>query len=127
MIKVFIYLNDIDIENGPFHYIPKTHDRGAYGKVYRRYPITGRYVPENKLMKKIDRSSVKVCTGKKGTVILCDTSGFHKGGYITKPNCYRFLHNAMFTSALANHPLRIRKVERNFLPPKHSENPFVLS
>jgi hypothetical protein len=25
-----------------------------------------------------------VCTGKPGTVILCDTTGFHKGGHPTR-------------------------------------------
>ena len=115
LIKIFIYLEDVNSDDGPFYYIKESHDRGFLGHILRRYPITGRYVDEKTILSKFDADNIFECTEKKGTVIFCDTSGFHKGGLITKDNHSRYTNYAMFTSHLSDHPFRPRKVRRNFI------------
>lgn len=71
-IKFFIYLNHIDPTNGPFTYIKGSHHFKP--KNFR----DGRY--ENTEIDEFYHPSRKVeVTGDAGTIIACDTSGFHKG------------------------------------------------
>jgi hypothetical protein len=65
---------------GPLHYLRRTHGGAEYGQVFPpRYP-QGSYPPEDALARAVPPELTKVCTGKAGTVVLCDTFGFHKGG-----------------------------------------------
>ncbi|MDA1306142.1 MAG: phytanoyl-CoA dioxygenase family protein [Acidobacteria bacterium] len=84
--KVFVYLNDVEEDNGPFRYIKGTHHQGllrdvlswtgqyVWGAVERTEAMLDRY-------KEIFETREVVCTGKAGTIIFADTSGFHRGGH----------------------------------------------
>jgi hypothetical protein len=50
-------------------------------------------------MRTVPESQILRCTGPAGTVILCDTSGFHKGGRCTRK--HRFLLTATYASDAA--------------------------
>ena len=92
IVKTFLYLRDCNESNGPFCYIPGTHNAGILRhKVGRdNYPEDGvvdrKYSPEQQ----------RVCTGKAGTLIFCDTTGFHKGG--NPREGARYLFNTVYTS-----------------------------
>lgn len=116
LLKVFIYINDVSEAEGAFQYIEQSHDHGPYGHVIKRHPIMGKYTSSEKLAALIPTKPT-VLEGKSGSMVLCDTSGFHKGGYVSNPEGYRFLFYGVFTSSMASHPLRPRKVSRNFVTP----------
>lgn len=81
MIKVFLYLNEVDNNAGPFCYIKGTHQQGEQGNILPRKTPNGPFYPsEKEIFDKIDKSNIVVNTGSLGTLIFCDTNGFHKGG-----------------------------------------------
>lgn len=88
LVKVFIYINDVDIDTGPFCYIKKSHKNPwlLYKGKNRLNDdeITELYSVDDKV----------ILTGKKNTMILADTNGFHKG---LKPNKERILLTGMYT------------------------------
>jgi len=81
MCKVFIYLNDVDEENGPFMYVLKSHHGGRWRKLFPQRPPKGVYPPLGAVERVVPKKDIKVCVAKAGTIIFCDTSGLHKGGY----------------------------------------------
>ena len=87
LVKVFIYLNDVSNDNGPFCYVKKSH----------KNPWV-LYKGKNRLNDKevnslYDKDQNLVITGEKFTMILADTNGFHKG---LKPKYERLLLTGMF-------------------------------
>jgi hypothetical protein len=88
LIKMFIYLTDVDEEAGPFSYVVKSHAGGRWGSLFpqKQFGRRGMYPPEGAVDEAVSKSDIRVCTGRAGTVIFCDTTGLHKGGYsISKP------------------------------------------
>jgi len=77
ILKVFIYLMDVDMNAGPFWFIPGTHE-GVGRKI--QVPTKAGRVSDAEMEKEIPSSRWKACTGTAQTVILADTTGFHKGG-----------------------------------------------
>jgi hypothetical protein len=81
LIKVFLYLNEVDENAGPFTYLRQSHGLGRFGNTLKRKLPTGPFYPdENEIFKLIDKGNIQVNTGSLGTMIFCDTYGFHKGG-----------------------------------------------
>ena len=81
MLKVFVYLSDVDENSGPFTYIKKSTYGNKYGNVAPQKPPEGSY-PETCLIESIvNKEDMATGIGKKGTVIFCDTSGLHRGGH----------------------------------------------
>ncbi|WP_353929557.1 2OG-Fe(II) oxygenase [Okeanomitos corallinicola TIOX110] len=76
VLKIIIYLNDVNEDNGPFQYIPKYLTSEIEQSLQYR---TG-YVRDN-VMQGVTSSEVyKSCTGIAKTVIIADTSSiFHRG------------------------------------------------
>ncbi len=83
MCKVFIYLNDVDETAGPFMYVAGSQAGGKYRSIGPQRPPAGFYPPEGLVDASVDAKDIRICTGKAGTIIFCDTSGLHKGGYAT--------------------------------------------
>jgi len=87
LCKVFIYLNDVDEETGPFCYIAESQYGGKLNSLFpqlRPYsPGSGRIV-DQEVEEAVPPENIKVCTGRAGTMIFADTAGLHKGGYSTK-------------------------------------------
>jgi len=82
MLKVFIYLNDVDERNGAFEYIKCSTRKNKFGNIFpydNEHPDN--YPEETELRKQIPDEYYIKGSGKKGTIILCDTHGFHRGGY----------------------------------------------
>jgi len=83
IVKVFIYLNDVDEESGPFMYVLQSKKGGRWGKMFlqKQFGWGGYYPPKEAVEKMVPKRDMMVCTGRAGTVVFCDTIGLHKGGY----------------------------------------------
>src|SRR4029077_7583664 len=82
LLKAFVYLVDVDEETGPFEYVPRSAPGGELDPLWPWRPLGDNYPPDEELATKIDGRSVTF-TGPKGTLILCNTAGFHRGGFST--------------------------------------------
>lgn len=83
ILKGFIYLTDVNKMNGAFCYAPGTQLDG-------KIRSTPDYFMDGKVARSNDEQMDKVLpkekwidgAGKKGTLVLTDTHGYHKGGYV---------------------------------------------
>jgi hypothetical protein len=95
-VKLFLYLRDVNVGNGPFCYIPGSHNAGRFKRVFPQTIRISNYPPDGAVENKFSENQRQVCTGKAGTLIFCDTTGFHKGGHPTTDG--RLLFTAVYTT-----------------------------
>lgn len=73
ILKVFIYLNDVDENGGPFCYVKKSHkDKEKYWGIQPRWS-------HKEIEEIFGQNNIKKLTAKKGDVIIANTNGFHRG------------------------------------------------
>ncbi len=96
IVKVFIYLNDVDSTAGPFFHVNGSNYEGKYGRLFPQKPPEGFYPPEGAVEKAIAKEDIREMTGRAGTLMFCDTSGIHRGGYATAKE--RLMYTAFFAS-----------------------------
>jgi hypothetical protein len=85
LLKAFLYLGDVDEESGPFEYVPRSAPGNELDHLWPWRPLGQNYPPEGELDQKIAGRAVTF-TAPKGTLIFCNTSGFHRGGFaVGKP------------------------------------------
>ena len=134
MCKVFLYLNDVDENAGPFIYVTKSCYGLKYGSLFPQKPPIGIYPDAAELEKNIAKEDIKVCTGRAGTIIFCDTSGLHKGGFAKTGE--RIMFTAGYRTNGAVTPNRVRYPdhypeklgEMNFPPAsEYAATPFTVS
>jgi hypothetical protein len=82
LLKAFVYLVDVDEETGPFEYVPRSAPGGELERLWPWRPLGENYPPEDEFAERIDGRAVTF-TAPKGTIIFCNTSGFHRGGFAT--------------------------------------------
>jgi ectoine hydroxylase-related dioxygenase (phytanoyl-CoA dioxygenase family) len=80
LLKAFLYLVDVDEETGPFEYVPRSAPGSELDHLWPWRPLGDNYPPDDELAAKIEGKSVSF-VAPKGTVIFCNTSGFHRGGF----------------------------------------------
>jgi hypothetical protein len=84
LVKVFIYLADVDEDTGPLDYVPGSTLGGEYAKEWPWRPVRNElYPPQDEFERRIPRSAQVALTGPEGSMIFCNTSGFHRGGFVT--------------------------------------------
>jgi hypothetical protein len=84
-VKVFLYLSDVDAEGGPFQYILSSSSGGRYGHLWP-WGEGARYPAPEALEERVAAEDIVTLTGPAGTLIICDTGGFHRGGFAkTRP------------------------------------------
>lgn len=111
ILKIFVYLKDVEIGTGPFTYAPGTHRKGPH---WNRKPESFK---ENNVLRTTDdqmdavipRENWITATGKKGTVVFADTRGYHKGGEARTGN--RLMYTCMFTSPASDSKQLLRYPE----------------
>jgi len=103
VFKLFIYFTDVGDQDGPLTYAPGTH---ADGEI-RREPETfgeegtsARRSDDGQMAAVVPKDRWVIGTGPKGTAILVDTWGYHKGGLVRAKD--RIVYTCMFTSQAAN-------------------------
>jgi len=95
-LKVFIYLNDVEKESGPFNYILGSHLNGKLRNIFpqKQFGRHGYYPPQDLDEEIFFKDSITSLTGRAGTIIFCDTIGLHKGGFTTLGS--RIMFSSMF-------------------------------
>jgi hypothetical protein len=97
ILKVFVYLNDIDDGAGPFTYAPGTHHKGTVRRTPESFDEKGVRRSTNDQMAAIVTPDRWVkATGPEGTIVFTDTHGYHKGGLARTKD--RLMYLCMFTS-----------------------------
>jgi hypothetical protein len=94
IVKVFIYLVDVDENRGPFCYIAKTHPFSAGAATVPKH--VNKSITDDGMRATIPADAWMICTGPAKTMILADTVGYHRGGKPTKGN--RILITFTYTS-----------------------------
>ena len=91
IVKVFTYFCDVDAEAGPFEYIRGSTGGGKYGSLWP-WEDEEVYPDQQEFAAAIDQADYITLAGPPGTIIICDTSGFHRGGYArSKPRILSYL------------------------------------
>lgn len=83
LLKAFLYLVDVDEDMGPFQYVPESQPGGRYADAWPWQPLGQNYPSEEELEQRVPPSDIRVFTAPKGTLIFCNTAGFHRGGFST--------------------------------------------
>ncbi|MBD2499573.1 phytanoyl-CoA dioxygenase family protein [Anabaena azotica] len=105
MVKIIIYLNDVDEEQGPFEYIPlhltSFPNRNAY-RIDKKLKQSGYLgLNDEQVAEIIPKSAWKSCPGPAGTVLIADPrTALHHGTLRTKER------SALFFVYTANPPKR---------------------
>jgi len=90
IVKVFTYFSDVDAEAGALEYVKGSAGGGRYEELWPWKPssvlsVKSNYPPEGELEKSVSPDDRCRATGQAGTIVFCDTSGFHRGGFASKP------------------------------------------
>jgi hypothetical protein len=106
LLKVFLYLVDVDESMGPFQFVAGSQPGGPYEDAWGWQPLGQNYPTEDELEARIPASAVQTFTGPAGTLLFCNTAGFHRGGFsTTKP---RVLATATYSSPASLAALTVR-------------------
>jgi len=121
MIKMFIYLTDVDEGSGPFIYVrgSSVTGKGPYARVLPQQLPEGIYPPAAAVEKQVSPENILVSTGKAGTVLFCDTTGLHRGGHAEMRE--RTMFTAFYTAASWSESPRY--TYQNFLNLDHLPDP----
>jgi hypothetical protein len=108
LVKVFVYLTDVDEGTGPFEYVPGSARNGPYANEWPWQPAGETYPPPEEFEQRIPESAVRTFTAPEGSMIFCNTSGFHRGGFATEKPRSIWVFNYVSPAALE------ALVDRNF-------------
>jgi len=96
VLKVFVYMTDVDFLSGNLSYVKKSNYGNEYGNNFLRAPPLGVVVEDSKINDSFQSDQIVDFCVPKGTVIFVDTSGLHKGGHCKNVN--RFLFTSTYTT-----------------------------
>ncbi len=103
ILKLFVYLSDIDEGAGPFTYAPGTHLKGPIRARPKTFNENGIERWRDEEMEKIVPSSRWIrATGPAGAFAFADTRGCHKGGLARERE--RLLYVCLYTSPTSQAP-----------------------
>ena len=71
-LKIFVYINDVNLDNGPHAFVSGSHQNWLVNDRSSR-------VSEEKILDAYGQHAIKIFTAPRGTVIFEDTRGFHRG------------------------------------------------
>jgi hypothetical protein len=83
LLKAFLYLVDVDESAGPFEYVPGSQPGGRYHGVRPWTPMGYGRVSDEDVARAVPREDIATFTAPRGTLIFCNTSGLHRGGFAT--------------------------------------------
>ena len=73
LLKVFLYLVDVDESMGPFQYVAGSQPGGPYADAWGWQPLGQNYPTEEELEARDPASAVQTFTGPAGTLLFCNT------------------------------------------------------
>jgi Phytanoyl-CoA dioxygenase (PhyH) len=80
VVKVFLYLSDVAEDAGPFEYVKGSPPGNRHGHLWPWGEGNAKPTDEEMAAAAPAEDQVTM-TGQAGTMIFCDTSGFHRGGF----------------------------------------------
>jgi hypothetical protein len=83
LLKAFLYLDDVDQETGPFEYVAGSQPGGPHHDVRPWRPMGYGRVPEEDVQRSVPDEAIRTFAAPRGTIIFCNTSGLHRGGFAT--------------------------------------------
>lgn len=100
-LKIFIYINDVDENNGPHYYVRMSHISGnkpqeLLDRGYER-------ISDEEIERNYPKDDIIQLTGKAGSVIAGDTKCWHKGGFVR--DGYRLVLQFEYTASLFGAPI----------------------
>ena len=100
MIRIFIYFNDVNKNNGAGEYVTGTHYLGdSYNKLQDSEDGVSRYSTEEQVTKEFESNRLVIAEGTAGTMYFVDTAGLHRGGYHPVPGERRVSLTTFSTAA----------------------------
>ncbi len=81
-LKIFIYLTDVDLDNGPHVFVEGSHRSGQIPKTFLEKNYTR--LSDEEVIQAFGKEKLITFTGAKGTIIIEDTRGLHKGNHLIK-------------------------------------------
>jgi hypothetical protein len=108
LLKAFLYLVDVNADTGPFEFVSGSARGGKLADFWPWHPLSKTYPSQEEFDQTVPAEDIKTFTASSGTLVLCNTSGFHRGGFATgKP---RVLATATYCS-----PASLKSLtERNY-------------
>jgi hypothetical protein len=103
ILKMFVYLSDVDRGAGPLTYAGGSHSKGDLRQHPEGFRETGRGAlrsTDEQMACIVPRSRWVEATGPRGTVVFADTRGYHKGGLARTRD--RLLFNSLYVSGASN-------------------------
>ena len=80
-LKIFIYLTDVGFDNGPHAFVEGSHTTGSIPKnILKRGYVR---VMDDEIISTYGAKRIHSFTAPKGSIIIEDTRGFHKGVHVT--------------------------------------------
>jgi hypothetical protein len=100
IMKAFVYLADVDRDAGPFTYAPGTHPKGRVARD-PEFSLEGgvRRTTDDQMAAVVPRERWIEALGARGTLVVTDTRGYHKGGLARGRD--RLMYTCMFTSRVS--------------------------
>ena len=100
MVRVFLYFNEVNKNNGAGEYVIGTHYMGdSYTKLQDSEDGISRYATEEQVKKEFEDSRTLIAEGSAGTMFFVDTAGLHRGGYHPVPGERRVSLTTFSTAA----------------------------
>jgi ectoine hydroxylase-related dioxygenase (phytanoyl-CoA dioxygenase family) len=100
MIRIFLYFNDVNANNGAGEYVTGTHYLGdSYNKLQDSEDGVSRYSTEEQVTKEFESNKLVIAEGAAGTMYFVDTAGLHRGGYHPVPGERRVALTTFSTAA----------------------------
>lgn len=121
VLKIIVYLNEVNDDGGPFQYIPQSFS----AKIARSLRYNYGYIKDKTMQQVISPLNWKSCTGPSGTVIIADTANiFHRGKIPIYSDRFTIFFD--YTSRTPKHPFycqsSLNQDNLLIIAPKLSEN-----
>jgi hypothetical protein len=97
IVKAFTYFSDVDGCAGALEYVRGSAPGGPYGDFWASSKAE-HYPPPGELERLVPPSASVSAEGPAGTIVICDTGGFHRGGFGRRP---RITANLTYVSPAA--------------------------
>jgi hypothetical protein len=125
VLKMFVYLSDVDEGAGPFTYAPGSHPKGRLRREPEHFMEGNvRRSNDEQMAEAISRERWLPCVGPKGTIVFADTRGYHRGGLARERD--RLMYTCMFTSPASQSEEFFRRTAP-VAPPTSKELAFALA
>lgn len=111
ILKVFVYLSDVDEGAGPFTYAAGTHAKGKIRRIPESFLEGGvQRTTDNQMAQVVPMDHWIKAKGVRGTIVFADTRGYHKGGLARDRD--RVMYTCMFTSPASESEEFLRRPAR---------------